>query len=255
MTIFSRTCLALTTLAAYSSLTSQNIYRKGSNRPILFRSFSHASCFGVSAAESAPKTVSFLDATSAKSIDVKLMNSPGFTLDQLMELAGLSVATATQKYVDENIPGKKRVLILCGPGNNGGDGLVAARHLRHFGMQPTVIYPKPGRATIFTNLLAQLKDLGIQVTHDCPAFDDYDIIVDALFGFSFAGPAKPPFFTLIQALAASHVPVLSVDVPSGWSVDGGDVHKTGFKPAAVISLTAPKRCMQEFDGVHYLGGR
>jgi hydroxyethylthiazole kinase-like uncharacterized protein yjeF len=165
------------------------------------------------------------------------------------------VATATKKFSEENLPNKKRVLILCGPGNNGGDGLVAARHLYHFGMEPTILYTKPGRAPIFTNLVAQLQDLNIPVLSHCPSFDDYDIVVDALFGFSFTGPVKPPYDSLIQSLAESKVPVLSVDVPSGWAVDGGDVYNTGFKPAAVISLTAPKKCMQGYGGVHYLGGR
>lgn len=147
------------------------------------------------------------------------------------------------------------MLILCGPGNNGGDGLVAARHLYHFGMEPTIVYTKPGRASIFTNLIAQLRDLDIAVLSICPPFDDYDIVVDALFGFSFSGPVKSPYDGLIHSLASSTVPVLSVDVPSGWAVDGGDIYNTGFKPAAVISLTAPKKCMQAYDGVQYLGGR
>lgn len=56
------------------------------------------------------------------------MTQPGFSIDQLMELAGLSVASAIEsKYKNEIY---KNILILCGPGNNGGDGLVAARHLK-----------------------------------------------------------------------------------------------------------------------------
>lgn len=168
---------------------------------------------------------------------------------------GLSVATATKQLADELVPHKKRVLVVCGPGNNGGDGLVAARHLHHFGMQPTVVYLKKGRAEIFNNLMAQLEDLEVPVLSECPPLEGFDVIVDALFGFSFAGPAKPPFDDIIQSMASTSVPVLSVDVPSGWSVDGGDVHNTGFNPAAVISLTAPKKCMRGYGGVHYLGGR
>jgi NAD(P)H-hydrate epimerase len=62
-------------------------------------------------------------------IDEELMGSQlGFSLDQLMELAGLSVASAVSSEY-----GKCRVLVVAGPGNNGGDGLVAARHLTHFG--------------------------------------------------------------------------------------------------------------------------
>ena len=66
--------------------------------------------------------ISFLSSEQATAIDEKLMSSLGFSLDQLMELAGLSVATAAA----EEFPLNKfpRVLIVCGPGNNGGDGLV-----------------------------------------------------------------------------------------------------------------------------------
>lgn len=59
------------------------------------------------------------------------MSSPGFSVDQLMELAGLSVATATCKAFPPSE--YSRVLVVAGPGNNGGDALVAARHLKHFG--------------------------------------------------------------------------------------------------------------------------
>lgn len=59
------------------------------------------------------------------------MGPLGFSVDQLMELAGLSVACSLAQEYDKKMFG--RVLVICGPGNNGGDGLVAARHLHHFG--------------------------------------------------------------------------------------------------------------------------
>lgn len=67
----------------------------------------------------------------AVAIDDELMGPLGFSVDQLMELAGLSVACS----IAEEFPVAKapRVLVLAGPGNNGGDGLVCARHLHHFG--------------------------------------------------------------------------------------------------------------------------
>jgi len=64
-------------------------------------------------------------------VDEELMGPLGFSVDQLMELAGLSVASS---ILAEYPPSKSpRILIVAGPGNNGGDGLVAARHLYHFG--------------------------------------------------------------------------------------------------------------------------
>ena len=79
-------------------------------------------------------TTTHISASQAAEIDVKLMGPEyGFTLEQLMELAGLSVAAATQRVFPVTPDTHQRILVLCGPGNNGGDGLVAARHLAHFG--------------------------------------------------------------------------------------------------------------------------
>jgi NAD(P)H-hydrate epimerase len=64
-------------------------------------------------------------------LDEQLMQKPGFSVEQLMELAGLSVAEAVWHSLPPHT--HKRALVVCGPGNNGGDGLVAARHLYHFG--------------------------------------------------------------------------------------------------------------------------
>ena len=70
----------------------------------------------------------------AQKIDLELFNEYHFSLDQLMELAGLSVAEAVATcYSKEKLSRERpRVLIVCGPGNNGGDGLVAARHLMSY---------------------------------------------------------------------------------------------------------------------------
>ena len=74
----------------------------------------------------------YLSQQEAYDIDQELFHGHNYSLDQLMELAGLSVASAIAKCypVDQLRP--ERVLICCGPGNNGGDGLVAARHLKLF---------------------------------------------------------------------------------------------------------------------------
>jgi NAD(P)H-hydrate epimerase len=152
-------------------------------------------------------------------------------------------------------PDKKRILIVCGPGNNGGDGLVAARHLYHFGYQPTILYLRVGRDPFYLNLVTQCEALSIPILQDIPTLDSYDLIVDALFGFSFTGPVKAPYNDLIASFALTKVPIVSVDIPSGWNVDKGDVHNTNFIPQAVVSLTAPKLCMKGYQGQHYVGGR
>ncbi len=83
-------------------------------------------------------------------MDVQLFKAPyQFSVDQLMELAGLSVASAVERYYGAQQKKKVRALVICGPGNNGGDGLVAARHLAHFGFSVSVVYPKPPKIDLY----------------------------------------------------------------------------------------------------------
>lgn len=205
--------------------------------------------------------ISFVDAEMARNIDERLMSQPGFSIDQLMELAGYSVASAANDFFISFPPSaqhRRKVAVYCGPGNNGGDGLVAARHLRHFGHLPMVIYPKKSKGQLFDNLVRQCEDLDISVTETSPLLEDldqFDLIIDGLFGFSFKGPAREPFSSMLEMFTTTKTPTLSIDLPSGWDVNEGDIHGTGFLPSAVISLTLPKRCMVDYQGRHYVGGR
>jgi len=151
----------------------------------------------------------------------------------------------------------KRILTVCGPGNNGGDGLVAARHLQFFGYDSAVIYPKPTQNKHYTNLMLQCQRCGVSQVESVRDCEKPDLIVDAIFGFSFKGSIREPFNSLIAELKIQQVPVVSVDIPSGWNVDTGDNQNgEGFeKPAMLVSLTAPKTFAVHFKGTHYLGGR
>lgn len=214
-----------------------------------------------------PSRSMFIDAKTAQDIDDVLMGpSEGFNMDQLMELAGLSVASASSDYLKRLGGGAeftaeeargKRVLVICGPGNNGGDGLVAARHLAHFGFSPEIYIPIPEKNK-FTGLTTQCRQVDIPILDTLPGPEDmaaYSLVVDAIFGYSFKGPVREAYRPTIAALATTAAPVLSVDLPSGWDVEKGDVYDTGFAPSAVVSLTAPKLCMTSYSGLHYVGGR
>ena len=215
---------------------------------------------------------SYLNQSEAQQIDVDLMSPRlGFSIYQLMELAGLSCASAIrEEYPPTTHPA---VLVLCGPGNNGGDGLVCARHLHQFGYPNVqVSYPKfKAENELYNGLVTQLKSLGLSFVDTDEATRlikarETNVVVDAMFGFSFTGVPREPFATLISATAGAlqdgdrpgnNFAVACIDVPSGFHVEDGDVHGLyPVHPHMLISLTAPKLCAKTFRGnVHYLGGR
>ncbi|KNC52515.1 YjeF [Thecamonas trahens ATCC 50062] len=173
----------------------------------------------------------------------------GFHTLQLMELAGLAVAHA----VAATYPAAqaKRVVVVSGGGNNGGDGFIAARHLVHMGYEVSVWNPYTSSRSeeLFERLLHQCAALGIPISRsadDGPALDDFDLVLDAL---------RAPLDAVVAAMARCDKPVVSVDVPSGWDVDAGDVNGVGLSPAVLVSLTLPKLCALHFDGTHIIGGR
>lgn len=206
----------------------------------------------------------YLNAADAAALDDELMSTPGYCLEQLMELAGLAVAEAVYQGIPPTVEKKRKILLICGPGNNGGDGLVAARHLFFFNHYDcTIVYPKRSNKQHFVNLVHQCEDVGIPFLEEMPSMEEletYDAIVDSIFGFSFKGEPREPFATVMKQMIQAqqtydNLKVISVDVPSGWNVDEGDVAKTGFVPDMLVSLTTPKMCSKEFTGRHFIGGR
>eukprot|EP00948_MAST-09A_sp_MAST-9A-sp1_P003129 g3129.t1 len=171
------------------------------------------------------KTTTTLSQKQAIELDKRLMSQPGFQVEQLMELAGLSCAQSIFHFLqNQSKPIKNNILIVCGPGNNGGDGLVAARHLKLLGEdQVQVIYPKRNSKPLFQNLMQTLA------FHKIPVFDDFrqwesrqigeaegsagnkevrrrTVIVDSVFGFSFdpTRGVRAPFDQILKDMVTLH---------------------------------------------------
>ncbi|EWG42035.1 hypothetical protein FVEG_03988 [Fusarium verticillioides 7600] len=216
-----------------------------------------------------------LGAKAAAALDQELMSTGAFSIDQLMELAGLAVSQAVYRL--QPLESGRRILVACGPGNNGwcflltclyqecslttsgGDGLVAARHLRQYGYSPSVFYPKRSKNDLYQRLAKQLEDLEVPFVDDfSSALNSADHVVDAIFGFSFSGEVREPFPAVIQALQDTKLPVTAVDAPSSWDIEDGPPKSglgSSFMPTALISLTAPKPLVKHFKGRHFIGGR
>jgi NAD(P)H-hydrate epimerase len=90
-----------------------------------------------------------------------------------------------------------------------------------------------------------------------------DVVLDAIFGFSFKPPVRAPFDAALPLIARSGLPIVSVDIPSGWDVEGGaggaeaggGQGRLVLYPDVLVSLTAPKEGVRKFAGRHFLGGR
>lgn len=82
-----------------------------------------------------------------------------------------------------------------------------------------------------------------------------DVVLDAIFGFSFKPPVRAPFDSALPLITESKLPIVSVDIPSGWDVEKGNEAGVGLETDVLISLTAPKEGAKNFKGRHFLGGR
>ena len=164
----------------------------------------------------------------------------------LMENAGRGVAeTAAREY---GHPEGKRVLIFCGKGNNGGDGFVAARHLLNSGASVTVLMLSSARtlqgdARTNYDILARLKQPEAGTLSIKPfsrsllkTLHKQDLIIDAIFGTGFSGAVREPFVTAIRWINRQHVPVLSVDIPSGVDGTTGVVVNTAVKASCTVTF-------------------
>ena len=198
-----------------------------------------------------------ITAEVAQNIDKELMSTFCYSIDQLMEIAGLSVAKIIKReFVKDNKDLK--ILTICGPGNNGGDGLVASRYIKEFQCKNVdIFYPKTTNKELYQRLIKQCESYQIPFKDQSVIdhLNEYDIIVDSIFGFSFKGDIREPFKLIVEKLGKYNDKIISVDIPSGWDVEKGYVNDGIKNPTVIISLSAPKMGVKGFKGVHYLGGR
>src|SRR5580658_10296639 len=178
---------------------------------------------------------------------------PGLTL---MENAGASVA----EFIARRWPkfAQRRIVVLCGKGNNGGDGFVAARRLHEMGAKPQVYLwatPEEMRGDAATNCKRWKEVCGaprlVRNSGDLqdvkPALDAADIVVDALLGTGTRGAAEGLFAEAIEAVNKRRGPVRSavvaVDIPSGLIADTGKGMGACIQAMYTITFTAPKTGM------------
>ena len=159
---------------------------------------------------------------------------------QLMEVAGWQVA----RFVDAFMDGiqNKRVSVVAGSGNNGGDALVAARFLLQRGAIVNVsVVPARDPNSLAARHALTIQRLGIPFA-DAPAgiAASADLLVDGLFGTGIRLPLRDPAPAIVAAMNASGRPTVAIDVPSGMDADTGVGADAAVRAAATVTLVAPK---------------
>jgi ADP-dependent NAD(P)H-hydrate dehydratase / NAD(P)H-hydrate epimerase len=164
-----------------------------------------------------------------------------------------AASAAVDAFAREHFPHARRITVLCGKGNNGGDGMMAARLLAKAGLEVTTLlfgsqYELKGdAATAWRELSVSPNRYIYEVnsptelrTHNGAL--ETDLIIDAVLGTGFKPPIRGLAEAALQWAAASKAPFLSVDLPSGWGADAtsSKVQDKTFPSDAVITFTAPK---------------
>lgn len=190
-----------------------------------------------------------LTAAQMRKLDETAINEIGIPGIVLMENASRGLFEVIE---DEMAPlEEKRALIVCGKGNNGGDGFAVARHLLNAGATPEVVLgakPADIKGDAKTNMDI-CNRLGIPVISITDArrlgplrnrAKKADLIVDALLGTGVKGEVKPFYLKIIKAINSAGCPVFAVDVPSGISVDQGRVYNGAVEADHTVTFGAAK---------------
>lgn len=169
----------------------------------------------------------------------------------LMERAGLAAAELARSM----LAGGQRVLVVAGPGNNGGDGFVVARHLKAWWYDVTVLFA--GReeklAADATEALARWRSAGGTTTDHWPMDARPDLVVDGLFGIGLERPVEGAPAELVLRMNGSGTPVLALDVPSGLHADSGRVLGVAVAATRTATFMALKAGLLTLDGPDHAG--
>lgn len=166
-------------------------------------------------------------------------------LDQAMDRAGFAVALAVTR---RGAGYGSRVVVLAGPGNNGGDGYVAARYLRRRGVDVAIHALATPRTTEAIRAASLAKSYGIPVLEIGPVVGA-DVVIDALFGGGVRGgvPAE------VVAWMDSETPVVAVDYPTGLDPNTGKVQDRAFRAVETVTFQTLKTGHVRSDGPDYCG--
>jgi NAD(P)H-hydrate epimerase len=178
-----------------------------------------------------------------------------------MENAGAGAARAIEAIIAGGASLPEPFRIICGPGKNGGDGFVVARHLRNAGLDVRIelagraSYPPGSEAAVNLEIV---RRLGIPLSSPdvTPATGPppaEGTIIDAIFGTGLSRPLEPPFLDRVLALNSSGRPVVALDVPSGLDADTGEPLGAAVEAIHTLTFAAAKVGFTRGSGPRFTG--
>jgi ADP-dependent NAD(P)H-hydrate dehydratase / NAD(P)H-hydrate epimerase len=184
-----------------------------------------------------------LTSGQVKELDKLATERFGVRVDWLMEAAGWQAARACHG----------RTVVVCGVGNNAGDGLAAARHLHRWGRLEALCCIDMGRIKGEARLeLEALQRHGVPM-YDELQLDAAEVILDSIFGTGLNRPPKDRFADWIDGINGAGVRVVSVDVPSGLDADTGVAYAPCVRADVTVTFTLPKQGLMRGDGPRLAG--
>ena len=173
----------------------------------------------------------------------------------LMERAGCAAADTARAMLQAAKLRPAHVLVLAGPGNNGGDALEAAVHLAAWGYKVTACFAATPERLPADAALAHAKWHALK--RDChaslPTLDDVDLVIDGLFGIGLTRTIEAPYSEWIDAVNAARLPVLALDVPSGLNADTGKAGAACPRATRTLTFIADKPGLHTLDGPDHAG--
>lgn len=184
-----------------------------------------------------------------KKSEESAVKNGAFSFRQLMYTAGTRAAEIINDKFDCR---NKKVALLCGKGNNGGDGFVIAKFLYGIGADVTVITPlgapETDDAAYYYNELEYIKK-----TDEFNITTDYDIIIDALFGIGFKVREDFKVQSLFEDINHHKALKIAIDIPSGVEADSGKIGKAAVMADFTVTFIALKPCFVLPEGLDYCG--
>lgn len=192
-----------------------------------------------------------------RAIEQRAETDYGLTSPMLMEHAGGSVAEILRAHRGGNVA-DARILVLVGPGNNGGDGRVAARYLADWGARITSFLWKERRIEEGVGEGTSSEPAGDDLAGLRSALERTDVVLDAFLGTGHARPLDPLMRSALAAVEEERgrrpaLFVAAVDLPSGLNADTGEVDPGTLRANLAVTLAFPKLGLLLFPGAAYVG--